>query len=75
MFKKLFTAIWEYLKDWKNLLAHSVIGLGILGIALFLPVSLPVRIVILVGVVSLNILRMRLEKKKSAVTELSDKTR
>jgi hypothetical protein len=64
--KKLLSAIWSYLKDWKNLLAHSIIGILILVIALFLPVKPIYRLVVLVAVVLLNTLRMKLDKKAKA---------
>ncbi len=49
----------------KNLLAHAAIGVGILLAAYFMPVSAPLRIGILILVVTGNIIRMRLAKKKS----------
>ena len=63
---KLLKWIWRYLKDWKNLLTHSIIGVAILLVAIYLPVKPIYRIAILVAVVGFNILRMRLEKKKKA---------
>ncbi|OHD56680.1 MAG: hypothetical protein A2Y33_13190 [Spirochaetes bacterium GWF1_51_8] len=53
----------DYLKDWKNIVMHSLIGLAILGITVFLPIPLHARIFFLVAVVAFNILRMRMEKK------------
>lgn len=62
--KAIIGAIAAYLRDWKNLLVHAVIGIGILVFALVLPVSVPVRIAILAAVVLLNVIRMRLDKKR-----------
>jgi uncharacterized membrane protein HdeD (DUF308 family) len=56
--------IWTYLKDWKNWLTHSIIGVLILLVAFYLPVKPIYRVIILALVVSFNILRMRLEKAK-----------
>jgi hypothetical protein len=32
--KKIFEAIWNYLKDWKNLLPHAIVGILLLVVAL-----------------------------------------
>lgn len=69
---KVFKAVLDYIKDWKNLLLHSIIGVGLLLIALFLPVNVHIRIGILLCVVLFNIVRMRLEKKKQEKTLLKD---
>jgi hypothetical protein len=61
---KLLKFIWNYLKDWKNWLTHSIIGIMILLIAFYLPVKPIYRVIILVVVVAFNVLRMRLEKTK-----------
>jgi Flp pilus assembly protein TadB len=62
--KNPLIAILHYLKDWKNILAHSLIGILILVVAFFLPVPLYIRIVILVLVVVFNIARMNFKRKK-----------
>lgn len=60
---KILSLIWIYLKDWKNLLAHTIIGVLILLVAIYLPIKPIYRIIILVIVVAFNILRMRLSKQ------------
>lgn len=62
--KKVVLAVWAYLKNWKNLLAHSLVGVGLLLIALFLPVKPIYRVLVLVAVVGANLIRTKLEKKK-----------
>ena len=66
---KILNLIWLYLKDWKNLFAHSIIGFTILLVALYLPVKPVYRMLILILVVAFNILRMKLSKKKSKVIQ------
>jgi hypothetical protein len=61
---KVLRWIWSYLKDWKNILSHSIIGISILLIALFLPVKPIYRIIILILVVVFNVTRMKLAKRK-----------
>jgi uncharacterized protein involved in exopolysaccharide biosynthesis len=59
MLKTVLRKIWAYLKDWKNLLTHTLVGLGILAIAFYMPVKPIYRIVFLILVVAFNIIRMR----------------
>ncbi len=62
--KNILKAVAIYLKDWKNLLVHSLVGFGILGIAIFLPVTPLLRIAFLVMVIVLNVIRMRWERSR-----------
>jgi len=63
--KKTLAFIWAYLKDWKNLLAHTVVGLVILSVGLFLPVKPIYRIILLVVIITLNTIRMKRSEKKA----------
>ena len=60
--KRIFTHILIYLKDWKNLLAHAIVGVMILSVALFLPVKPIYRVIILILVIAFNLVRMRMGK-------------
>lgn len=62
--KKIIAGLISYLKDWRNLLAHGLVGLAILLLALFLPVRLLWRIIVLVVVVAGNITRMSIGKRR-----------
>jgi hypothetical protein len=66
---RLFASLVEYLSDWKNLLAHALIGVGILVVALWLPVSTTLRALILVVVIVGNIFRMRYEDRHTEQEE------
>lgn len=66
--------IWNYLKDWKNLLAHTIVGVSILLVAFYLPVKPVYRIGFLVLVVGFNIIRMRISKKKKLNRETNKET-
>jgi len=63
--RKVFEALWTYLKDWRNLLSHAIVGVLILVVGLSLPILPVYRFGILLLIVALNIFRMRLSKKKS----------
>ena len=56
---KIFNGIKAYLSDWKNLLMHSIVGISIVIIALFAPISPYLRLGFVVVVVGFNVLRMK----------------
>ncbi len=60
---KIFKAIWTYLKDWKNLLTHGLIGVAIVLVALAIPVPPIYRILFLVVAVAFNLVRMNHAKR------------
>jgi diacylglycerol kinase len=60
---KIITAILNYLKDWKNLLTHTLIGVALLIAAFFIPVQPIYRIFILAAVVAFNVVRMNHTKR------------
>ena len=64
--KKVLSFIWAYVKDWKNLLAHSIVGVLILAVGLFLPVKPLYRVILLVVIIVLNTLRMKRSEKMAA---------
>jgi hypothetical protein len=60
---KIINAVWNYLKDWKNLLTHALIGVGILLIAFIVPVAPIYRVILLVIVIGFNLVRMNHSKR------------
>lgn len=60
---KLLDAIWNYLKDWRNLLTHTLIGIGILLVAFFIPVKPIYRVLLLAAVIAFNLVRMNHAKR------------
>jgi hypothetical protein len=61
--KKVLMAVWNYLKDWKNLLTHGLIGVAIVIVALVIPVAPIYRIIFLVVAVGFNLIRMNHAKR------------
>lgn len=51
-----------YLTDWKNLFTHSLVGVAILVIALYAPVSPYLRMGFVGVVVAFNVIRMKYSK-------------
>ncbi len=60
---KIINGIWNYLKDWKNLLVHALIGVAILLAAFVIPVKPIYRILILLVVIGFNLIRMNHAKR------------
>ncbi|NYB50984.1 MAG: hypothetical protein HVN35_00215 [Methanobacteriaceae archaeon] len=56
---RIIKGIKAYLTDWKNLLTHTIVGVIILAIALFAPVSPYIRLAFVGAVVAFNVIRMR----------------
>ena len=75
--KNFFLNIWKYLKDWKNLLGHTLLGIAIIVVSAILPIPWWARVIVLVVLVVFNIFRERLFaaifRKKRSVSE-KDKT-
>ena len=55
----ILNGVKAYLSDWKNLLMHSIVGILIVIIALFAPISPYLRLGFVILVVGFNVLRMR----------------
>ena len=68
MLKAVGGAVVEYLKDWRNLVAHGAVGVGLVVVTVFLPVSPMARICILIAVVAFNVLRTRSAGRKRDTT-------
>ncbi|HJJ53666.1 MAG TPA: hypothetical protein O0X66_04090 [Methanocorpusculum sp.] len=64
--KKAGKGIAAYLTDWKNLLAHALLGCFLLLIAIIAPVPIWTKFVLIIVLVTLNILRMRWSKSRKA---------
>ncbi|MCE5214274.1 MAG: hypothetical protein LLF83_06095 [Methanobacterium sp.] len=56
---RIVTGMKRYLTDWRNLLTHTIVGVIILLVALFAPVSPYLRITFVIAVVVFNLLRMK----------------
>ncbi|MDI6702473.1 putative protein {ECO:0000313/EMBL:AAB84660,1} [Methanothermobacter wolfeii] len=59
MLGKILGGIKAYLTDWKNLLTHTLVGVMILAIAVYAPVSPYLRMGFVGCVVGFNVVRMK----------------
>ncbi len=55
-----------YLSDWKNWLTHGLIGIGFLALAIWAPVELWIKLVVIACVVCFNVARMRRKSRRDA---------
>jgi len=62
--KKAGKGLASYLTDWKNLLAHALLGCLLLLIAIIAPVPIWGKFLLIICLVTLNILRMRWSKAR-----------
>jgi hypothetical protein len=60
--KAILKGLRSYLTDWRNLLMHAAIGVGLVLVAVYLPVPPVVRVGIFAAVIAFNVIRMRREK-------------
>ena len=60
--RSFFRKIWAYLKDWKNLLGHTLVGIAIILVSAVLPLPWWARVLVLIGLIVFNIYRERLFK-------------
>jgi membrane protein implicated in regulation of membrane protease activity len=66
MIKKVFKEIAAYLADWRNWVAHSIIGIAIVCLMVFLPVAPWIRFCLFIAIVTFNVFRMRRSRKKKS---------
>lgn len=60
----ILNGIKNYLMDWRNLLSHSIMGIFFLAAAIWVPIDIKFKLIIIAILVSYNIWRMNSKKKK-----------
>lgn len=66
VFLKIMHGLKGYLTDWRNLLGHALIGVLFLVVAIWVPVQLWIKLIVIVCLVTFNVIRMRLKARKVA---------
>ena len=69
VFRNIWTGLKSYLTDWRNLLGHALLGVCFVVIAVWAPINIWLKLVIIAVLITLNILRMRNKNKKSIAEE------
>jgi Flp pilus assembly protein TadB len=69
VWRKIWSALKAYLTDWRNLLGHALLGVGFVVLAVWAPISIWIKLVIIALLVAFNVFRMRNKAKSNATKE------
>ncbi len=64
MIKQILIGIKGYLTDWRNLLGHALLGVVFLFVAIWAPINIWLKLIIIALLITFNVFRMRLKAKK-----------
>lgn len=62
---KIGRGLKAYLCDWKNLLGHGLIGVVFLVVAIWAPIHIWIKLVLIACLITFNIFRMRRKAHKA----------
>jgi Flp pilus assembly protein TadB len=68
-FRRIWSGLKAYLTDWRNLLGHALLGVVFVVVAVWAPITLWLKLIIIAILITLNVLRMRNKNKKKEVKE------
>jgi Ca2+/Na+ antiporter len=58
-----------YLTDWRNLLAHGLLGVVLLVFAIWAPINPWIKLIIILCLICFNVFRMKRKSKKLVTSE------
>ncbi len=64
--KKAWGGLKDYLKDWRNLLGHALLGILFVVLAIWVPVNIWVKLAIIACLIAFNIIRMCRKASKAS---------
>jgi Flp pilus assembly protein TadB len=68
-FSRIWVSLKAYLTDWRNLLGHALLGVVFVVVAVWAPITLWLKLVIIALLITFNVLRMRFKNKKKSAKE------
>ncbi len=68
-FQRVWSGLKAYLTDWRNLLGHALLGVVFVVIAVWAPIAIWLKLIIIAALITFNVLRMRNKNKKKAAEE------
>ncbi len=71
---KAWGGLKSYLKDWRNLLGHALLGILFVVLAIWVPVNIWAKLAIIACLIAFNIIRMRRKASKASDKEKEDPT-
>lgn len=69
VFQRVWSGLKAYLTDWRNLLGHALLGVVFVVIAVWAPIALWLKLIIISALITFNVLRMRNKNKKNTAEE------
>lgn len=69
VFQSIWTGLKSYLTDWRNLLGHALLGVVFVVIAVWAPIALWLKLIIIAVLITFNVLRMRNKNKNKDIKE------
>ena len=60
----IWSGLKSYLTDWRNLLGHALLGVVFVVVAVWAPITLWLKLIIIALLITLNVLHMRNKKQK-----------
>ena len=69
VFQRAWSGLKAYLTDWRNLLGHALLGVVFVVIAVWAPISIWLKLIIIAALITFNVLRMRNKNKKTEAEE------
>ena len=72
--KKIWGGLKGYLKDWRNLLGHALLGIVFVVLAIWVPINIWFKLAIIACLIAFNIFRMRRKAKKASTKDMEDST-
>ena len=67
--QRVWSGLKAYLTDWRNLLGHALLGVVFVVIAVWAPIALWLKLIIIAALITFNVLRMRNKNKKNTAEE------
>jgi len=68
-FSRVWVGLKAYLTDWRNLLGHALLGVVFVVVAVWAPITLWLKLIIIAVLITFNVLRMRIKNKKKSAKE------
>jgi len=68
-FRRIWTGLKAYLTDWRNLLGHALLGVVFVVVAVWAPITLWLKLLIIAALITFNVLRMRNKNKNQQAKE------
>jgi diacylglycerol kinase len=73
--KKAWEGLKGYLKDWRNLLGHALLGIVFVVLAIWVPINIWVKLAIIACLIAFNIFRMRRKASRASTKDMQDPTK